>query len=55
MSPEVLEGAMEFSSFAFQQVDVYAAALVMWELLSRTQLSEYPEGNEIYYLTETDI
>ncbi|KAF7639079.1 Serine/threonine-protein kinase receptor, partial [Meloidogyne graminicola] len=36
MSPEVLEGATEFTSFAFQQIDVYAAALVIWEILSRT-------------------
>jgi hypothetical protein len=40
MSPELLEGATEFSSFAFQQIDVYAAALVIWETLSRTTLPE---------------
>uniref|UniRef100_A0A915CQH7 Serine/threonine-protein kinase receptor n=1 Tax=Ditylenchus dipsaci TaxID=166011 RepID=A0A915CQH7_9BILA len=40
MSPELLEGATEFSSFAFQQIDVYAAALVMWEIMSRTQIPE---------------
>lgn len=40
MSPEVLEGATEFSSFAFQQIDVYAAALVIWEIISRTALME---------------
>jgi serine/threonine protein kinase len=40
MSPEVLEGATEFSSFAFQQIDVYAAALVMWEVISRTRINE---------------
>lgn len=42
MSPELLEGATEFSCFAFQQIDVYAAALVIWELLSRTRI---PEAN----------
>ncbi|KAI6241638.1 Serine/threonine-protein kinase receptor [Aphelenchoides fujianensis] len=42
MSPEVLEGATEFSGFAFQQVDVYAASLVMWEVLSRTRVPECP-------------
>ncbi len=36
MSPEVLEGATEFSAIAFRQIDVYAAALVIWEILSRT-------------------
>lgn len=35
MSPEVLEGATEFSAFAFRQIDVYAAALVLWEIISR--------------------
>lgn len=35
MAPEVLESALEYSVFAFKQVDVYAAALVLWELLSR--------------------
>ncbi|KAE9556149.1 hypothetical protein FO519_000637 [Halicephalobus sp. NKZ332] len=39
MAPEVLEGATEFTSFAFQQIDVYAAALVMWEVLNRTEIS----------------
>ncbi|KAI6214814.1 TKL/STKR/TYPE2 protein kinase [Aphelenchoides besseyi] len=43
MSPEILEGATEFSGFAFQQVDVYAASLVMWEILSRTRVPERPE------------
>uniref|UniRef100_A0A914Z0P7 Serine/threonine-protein kinase receptor n=1 Tax=Panagrolaimus superbus TaxID=310955 RepID=A0A914Z0P7_9BILA len=38
MSPEVLEGATEFSAFAFQQIDVYAASLVMWEVLNRTEV-----------------
>jgi serine/threonine protein kinase len=45
MSPEVLEGATEFSSFAFQQIDVYAASLVIWEVLSRTRVPECPEGS----------
>lgn len=35
MAPEVLEGATEFSAFAFKQIDVYACALVLWEVLSR--------------------
>uniref|UniRef100_A0A915BZU0 Serine/threonine-protein kinase receptor n=2 Tax=Parascaris univalens TaxID=6257 RepID=A0A915BZU0_PARUN len=40
MSPEVLEGATEFTAFAFRQIDVYAAALVIWEVLSRTTFIE---------------
>uniref|UniRef100_A0A0N5A8A8 Serine/threonine-protein kinase receptor n=1 Tax=Syphacia muris TaxID=451379 RepID=A0A0N5A8A8_9BILA len=36
MSPEVLEGATEFSAFAFRQIDVYAASLVLWEIIRRT-------------------
>lgn len=42
MAPEVLEGATEFTSFAFQQIDVYAAALVMWEVLNRTEILPCP-------------
>lgn len=38
MSPEVLEGATEFTPFAFQQIDVYAAALVVWEVMHRTEV-----------------
>ncbi|PIO55585.1 kinase domain protein, partial [Teladorsagia circumcincta] len=40
MSPEVLEGATEFTVPAFQRIDVYAMALVLWEVLSRTRLGE---------------
>ncbi|KAL4003668.1 Protein kinase domain family protein [Acanthocheilonema viteae] len=40
MSPEVLEGATEFTAFAFRQIDVYAAALVLWEILSRTSVDK---------------
>lgn len=40
MSPEVLEGATEFTAFAFRQIDVYAAALVLWEILSRTAMDK---------------
>jgi hypothetical protein len=49
MSPEVLEGATEFSGFAFQQIDVYAASLVIWEVLSRTRVPECPEGNLLFF------
>ncbi len=42
MAPEVLEGATEFSAFAFRQIDVYAAALILWELMSRTLIDAGP-------------
>ncbi|KAK6740193.1 hypothetical protein RB195_008578 [Necator americanus] len=47
MSPEVLEGATEFTVPAFQRIDVYAMALVMWEVLSRTALSEHENPMDI--------
>ncbi|EFO28480.2 TKL/STKR/TYPE2 protein kinase [Loa loa] len=40
MSPEILEGATEFTAFAFRQIDVYASALVLWEILSRTSMGK---------------
>ncbi|TKR68326.1 hypothetical protein L596_024322 [Steinernema carpocapsae] len=46
MSPEVLEGATEFTPMAFRQIDVYAAALVVWEVLSRTRVSRDDEMDE---------
>ncbi|VDP14151.1 unnamed protein product [Soboliphyme baturini] len=42
MAPEVLEGATEFSAFAFKQIDVYAAALVLWELMHRCNFGNGP-------------
>lgn len=46
MSPEVLEGATEFSAFAFRQIDVYAAALVLWEILKRTVINDDDEAEQ---------
>jgi hypothetical protein len=37
MSPEVLESATDFSVFPIRQIDVYATALVIWEVLSQTE------------------
>uniref|UniRef100_A0A8R1I1N2 receptor protein serine/threonine kinase n=2 Tax=Caenorhabditis japonica TaxID=281687 RepID=A0A8R1I1N2_CAEJA len=39
MSPEMLEGATEFTPTAFKAMDVYSMALVMWEVISRTRVS----------------
>ena len=35
MAPEVLEGAISFTKDSFLRIDVYALALVLWEILSR--------------------
>lgn len=35
MAPEVLEGAINFTRDAFLRIDVYACALVLWELVAR--------------------
>lgn len=35
MAPEVLEGAISFTRDAFLRIDVYACAMVLWELASR--------------------
>ena len=40
MAPEVLEGAINFSRDAFLRIDMYACALVLWELASRCKMSE---------------
>ncbi|CAD5214522.1 unnamed protein product [Bursaphelenchus okinawaensis] len=50
MSPEVLEGATEFTGFAFQQIDVYAAALVIWEVMSRTLLPDCVDDSVPEYM-----
>ena len=38
MSPELLESAISFEIETFLRCDVYACALVLWELLTRTKL-----------------
>lgn len=43
MSPEMLDGAADFSVEAFKAMDVYSMGLVMWEVISRTQLSPSDE------------
>ena len=35
MAPEVLDGAIAFQRESFMRIDVYALALVMWEMVSR--------------------
>lgn len=35
MSPELIEGAIAFTKETFLRIDVYASALVLWEIVSR--------------------
>lgn len=44
MAPEVLEGAINFSRDAFLRIDMYACALVLWELASRCSSVSPPPG-----------
>jgi len=45
MAPEVLDGAITFQRESFMRIDVYALALVMWEMVSRCTATEsvFPE------------
>lgn len=45
MAPEVLEGAINFTREAFLHIDVYALALVLWELASRCTAVDGPVGD----------
>ena len=40
MAPEVLEGAISFNRDSFLRIDMYACALVMWELALRCSTIE---------------
>ncbi|XP_075243301.1 TGF-beta receptor type-2-like [Convolutriloba macropyga] len=40
MAPEVLEGAIIFTAEAFLRIDIYAASLVLWELLNCCTVNE---------------
>lgn len=42
MSPEVLEGAINFNRDAFLRIDVYACGLVLWEMVSRCDVHLMP-------------
>ncbi|XP_045485152.1 activin receptor type-2A [Pieris rapae] len=37
MAPEVLDGAINFTKDAFLRIDMYACALVLWEIVSRCE------------------
>jgi len=47
MAPEVLDGSISFAMEYFLKIDVYACALVLWELLSRC--ADLSSGRTTYY------
>jgi hypothetical protein len=40
MAPEVLEGAISFQEQSFLRTDIYAVALVLWEMASRCSIGK---------------
>ena len=40
MAPEVLEGAISFQEQSFLRTDIYAVALVLWEMASRCNMGK---------------
>ena len=46
MSPELIEGAIAFTKETFLRIDVYASALVLWEIVSRGDFY----GNLLFHL-----
>jgi len=53
MSPEVLEGAINFQRDAFLRIDIYAYALVAWEVLTRCH--DVPGGATEKYLMPYEL
>lgn len=56
MAPEILQGAITFQRESYLAIDIYALALVMWEVLSRCRTAdvtpveyEAPYVNEVGY------
>ncbi|KAF8357418.1 hypothetical protein PRIPAC_92413 [Pristionchus pacificus] len=54
MAPELLNGQATYSLTALKKVDIYAAALVIWEVLRRTLIDDEdePRAAEIPYTSE---
>ena len=44
MAPEVLEGAISFDREAYFRIDIYAFALILWELTTRTKILNSEEN-----------
>jgi activin receptor type-2B len=55
MSPEVLDGSINFTIDHFLKVDVYALSLVLWELLSRIRISAETEPDEYRMPFEQEV
>uniref|UniRef100_H2ZGC6 Serine/threonine-protein kinase receptor n=1 Tax=Ciona savignyi TaxID=51511 RepID=H2ZGC6_CIOSA len=53
MAPEILEGAINFQRDAFLRIDMYAFALVMWEIITRC--SDSPGGATPTYLMPYEL
>lgn len=50
MSPELMEGCVNFTDSIFFNFDVYAFGLIGWEILSRTKMENYdPESLNLKY------
>ncbi|XP_065882657.1 activin receptor type-2B-like isoform X2 [Dysidea avara] len=47
MSPEVLEGAVNFQREAFMRIDMYACGLVLWELTTRCSVNGSTPGDYV--------
>ena len=58
MAPEVLDGAITFQRESFMRIDVYALALVMWEMVSRCTATDSEFFNNCifpYFLSSFDV
>nr|XP_026693851.1 transforming growth factor beta receptor isoform X1 [Ciona intestinalis] len=53
MAPEILEGAINFQRDAFLRIDMYAFALVMWEIITRC--SDVPGGSTPTYMMPYEL
>ena len=50
MAPEVLEGAISFEPEAYFRIDIYAFALILWELTTRTKTVNSEKRCSILYM-----
>lgn len=63
MSPEVLEGAINFQSESFLRIDIYAFALILWEMTVRCspdqeksqQVEKYQQPYDCYLMAPPTI
>ncbi|XP_058788645.1 activin receptor type-2A-like isoform X2 [Phymastichus coffea] len=56
MAPEILDGAINFTKNAILSIDMYAFALVLWELMSRCVIDENPVSDyQLPFQTEVGL